>query len=120
MAVSKFIESSPSCGVQPQQVSYRFFLAVFFAAAFLAVFFAATFLAVFFAATFLAVFFAATFLAVFFAPIFLAVSFFAADFFFVATDSHLHSVIVFGTSMALRRRNLYSIGKHLASFFQLN
>ena len=119
MAVSKFIESSPSCGVQPQRVSYRFFLAVFFAAAFLAVFFAAAFLAVFFAAAFLAVFFAAAFLAVFFAAVFLAV-FFAADFFFVATDSHLHSVIVFGTSMALRRRNLYSIGKRLASFFQLN
>ena len=111
MAVSKFIESSPSCGVQPQRVSYRFFLAVFFAA---------VFLAVFFAAVFLAVFFAAVFLAVFFATVFLAVSFFAADFFFVATDSHLHSVIVFGTSMALRRRNLYSIGKRLASFFQLN
>ena len=89
MAVSKFIESSPSCGVRPQRVSYRFFLAVFFAAVFLAVFFAAAFLAVFF----------------------------AADFFFVATDSHLHSVIVFGTSMALRRRNLYSIGRRLASFF---
>lgn len=115
MAVSKFIESSPSCGVQPQRVSYRFFLAVFLAVTFLAVFLAATFLAVFLAVTFLAVFLAAAFLA-----IFLAVRFFAADFFFVATDSHLHSVMLFGTSMALRRRNLYSIGRRLASFLRLN
>ena len=63
---------------------------------------------------FFAVFFAATFLAVFF-----AVRFFGADFFFVPTDFHLHFVIIFGTSMALRQRNLYSAGKHLASFFAI-
>ena len=101
MAVSKFHRELAILRRQTQRVSYRFFLAVFFAAAFLAVFFAAAFLAVFFV------------------TVFLAVSFFAADFFLVATDSHLHSVIVFGTSMALRQRNLYSIRKRLASFFAM-
>ena len=110
MAVSKFHRELAILRRQTQRISYRFFLAVFLAA---------VFLAVFLAAVFLAVFLAAAFLAVFFVTVFLAVSFFAADFFLVATDSHLHFVIVFSTSMALRRRNLYSIRKRLASFFAM-